>query len=135
MNGRISKAAKRPMTHRPAPIDNPHLRLSEELTGIVEMLARNNHDLWAKRRMDEGWRFGPRRNDKTRETPLLVPYEDLPESEKQYDRDNAIETLKKILAFGGRIEAPNLSAPAGEPIEKGVAGLLASWHSQVPRQL
>jgi len=73
---------------------------------LIEMLARNNHELWAARRMAEGWRYGPKRNDEKKETPALVPYEELSDSEKEYDRDNAIETLKTIIALGGRIDAP-----------------------------
>ena len=94
------------MSYQPAPIDNSRIELSPELQSLIEMLARNNHELWAKRRMDEGWRYGPRRDDVKKETPVLAPYDELPDSEKQYDRDNAVETLKTIIALGGRVEAP-----------------------------
>jgi len=92
--------------YSPTPIDNSKIELSPDLQALVEVLARNNHELWARRRMREGWGYGPNRNDEKRETPVLVPYEELPESEKEYDRDNAIETLKTILALGWRVEAP-----------------------------
>jgi class 3 adenylate cyclase/tetratricopeptide (TPR) repeat protein len=122
------------LSYQPAPIDNSSIELSKELSDLVELLARNNHDLWAKRRTEEGWRYGPRRDDEKKETPMLVPYENLPESEKQYDRDNAIEALKTIIALGGHVEAP---APALKAGERGadVTGLLASWRSRKPRQL
>lgn len=93
-------------TYRPRPIDTSGIELGAELLPLIELLARNNHELWAQRRMREGWRWGPRRDDASKETPLLVPYEELPESEKAYDRDNAAETLKVILALGGRIVPP-----------------------------
>ena len=94
------------MSYQPAPIDNSRIELSPELQSLIEMLARNNHELWAKRRMAEGWRYGPQRDDVKKETPVLAPYDQLPDSEKQYDRDNAVETLKTIIALGGRVEAP-----------------------------
>lgn len=92
--------------YRPRPIDTSGVELDPELDPLVELLARNNHELWAERRRREGWRWGPRRDDTRKETPLLVPYEELPESEKAYDRDMAAETLKVILALGGRIVPP-----------------------------
>jgi hypothetical protein len=94
------------MTYRPQPIDNSHIQLSPALQELIEMLARNNHELWAKRRMEEGWTYGPARDDKAKTSPVLVPYEELAESEKQYDRENAIETIRTIIALGGRVEAP-----------------------------
>ena len=37
-------------------------------------------------------------------TPLLVPYNELAESEKEYDRNTALETIKLIIKMGYRIE-------------------------------
>ena len=95
------------MRYQPSPIDNSTIVLSGDLQSLIELLARNNHELWAKRRIEEGWRYGPRRDDEKKETPVLVPYEQLPESEKEYDRDNAVQTIKTIIALGGRVEAPH----------------------------
>ena len=94
------------MDYKPTPIDNSHIRLSADLLALTDLLARNNHDLWARRRIREGWSWGLQRDDSKKQTPLLVPYENLPEGEKDYDRDNALETLKTILALGYRIEQP-----------------------------
>ena len=91
------------MTYQPAPIDNSHIELRAEVQKLVEMLARNNHELWAKGRMAEGWTFGDVKDGAKKTTPLLVPYEDLPESEKEYDRQMAVEALKTIVALGGTI--------------------------------
>jgi class 3 adenylate cyclase/tetratricopeptide (TPR) repeat protein len=123
------------LTYQPAPIDNSSIELSQELSDLVELLARNNHDLWAKRRTEEGWRYGPRRDDEKKETPMLVPYENLSESEKQYDRDNAIGALKTIIALGGRVEAAAPAPNAGHGSGTDVTGLLASWRAHKPRQL
>jgi len=66
-------------------------------------LAKNSHDIWANQRLKEGWKYGPGRNDDLKEHPCLVPYEELPESEKEYDRNAAIMTLKAITALGYKI--------------------------------
>jgi hypothetical protein len=84
-----------PSLYEPSPIDTSAGILADRLM-LLDVLARNNHDLWARRRMEEGWHYGAHRDDYKKETPLLVPYEDLPESEKEFDRDNVRETLKVI---------------------------------------
>src|SRR5215831_11575827 len=92
------------MEYRPAPIDTVHVVLSDTVCELTELLARNAHDLWARQRFADGWRFGRSRDDSKKEHPCLVPYEELPESEKEYDRAAALETIKLILALGYRIE-------------------------------
>jgi RyR domain len=94
------------MTYTPAPIDTSHVRLSPEILQLTERLAKNAHEVWAQERMAQGWRFGPERNDRRKEHPSLVPYEQLPESEKVYDRNTAMGTLKAILVLGYRIVEP-----------------------------
>jgi hypothetical protein len=91
-------------TYTPRPIDTSKVGLSEDLLQLTEQLAENAHDNWAKLRMAQGWTWGPARDDKAKEHPCLVPYAELPDSEKQYDRDTAMETLKAIIALGYRIE-------------------------------
>lgn len=91
-------------TYEPRPIDTAKVRLSEELRQLTEQLAENAHDNWARRRLSEGWTYGPVRDDAAKKHPDLVAYGDLPESEKHYDRDTAMETLKAIIALGYRIE-------------------------------
>jgi ryanodine receptor 2 len=88
----------------PAPVDTSAVSLPVELDELTEVLARNAHDLWARLRLEQGWRWGPARDDVRKEHPALVPYEALPESEKQADRETAVGTLKAILAFGYRID-------------------------------
>lgn len=90
--------------YEPRPRDTSGVRLPNDVAELTELLAKNTHENWARRRLEEGWRFGPRRDDAKKLHPLLVPYEQLPESEKEYDRQTAIETIKTILALGFRIE-------------------------------
>lgn len=94
------------MPYEPKPVDTSRVVLSEEMSALTEFLARNAHEIWASQRLANGWRFGPQRDDASSKHPCLVPYEDLPEPEREYDRKAAIETLKAILALGYRIVKP-----------------------------
>jgi hypothetical protein len=92
------------MVYRPTPIDTTKIKLADDLLELRERLAENTHDVWALRRLMEGWTYGPTRDDMAKQHPDLVPYADLPDTEKQYDRATAMETLKAIIALGYRIE-------------------------------
>lgn len=87
----------------PEPIDLSGITLPEGLAALGEHLARNTHEVWASQRMAEGWRYGPVRDDTQKRHPCLVPYEELPECEKEYDRKTSMESLKLIHQFGYRI--------------------------------
>lgn len=87
-------------TYRPKLIDLEHLSLPEGFEELREAIAENAHDTWAIERQSEGWTYGPRRDDNRLETPDMVPYAQLPESEKQYDRIMAEDTLKLLIALG-----------------------------------
>lgn len=86
--------------YTPKPVDTSKIVLPEEMEKLVELLARNCHDNWAKARIEQGWSYGPERNDEKKETPCLVPYEELPESEKEFDRITSTETVKTIMSLG-----------------------------------
>ena len=77
-----------------------NVELPADLLELSEMIAKNVHEVWAQSRIEEGWTYGPVRDDTKRQTPCLVPYEDLPESEKAYDRNTAMETIKLIISLG-----------------------------------
>ena len=87
----------------PKPIYSGDVVLPDGLEALCEQLARNTHDVWASRRIAEGWRYGPVRDDIQKLHPSLVPYEELPESEKEYDRRTSMESLKLLYKFGYRI--------------------------------
>jgi hypothetical protein len=89
--------------YQPRPIDTSKAVLPHELLALTERLAENSHDLWAIERLRQGWSWGPQRDDAARKHPCLVPYADLPESEKEFDRQAAMGTLKAILALGYRL--------------------------------
>lgn len=91
-------------TYHPAPVDTSDVILSPELLALTEQLAASVHDTWAIGRMQEGWQYAPGKvNPDQKTTPLLVPYDQLPESEKQYDRNTALQTLKLIHKLGYKI--------------------------------
>lgn len=91
------------MNYSPKPANTENIVLPEELLQLTEQIAENVHDVWAASRIAEGWTFGPERNDATKETPCLVPCSDLPEIEKDYDRNTALQTIKLILSLGYKI--------------------------------
>ena len=90
-------------TYIPKPAQTDDIVLSEELNSLVEAMAKNVHEVWAESRISQGWTYGPERNDVLKHHPCLVPYEDLPEVEKAYDRDTAVGTLKLICKLGFKI--------------------------------
>ena len=88
----------------PKPIDTTDVVLSEDLLELSEKLAEQVHEIWSEGRIEEGWTYGEERNDKSKQTPCLVPYSELPESEKAYDRRTAYATLKFIVKLGYEIK-------------------------------
>jgi len=110
--------------YRPRPQDTSGIELGPHLGGLTELLARHTHDVWSRLRFAQGWQYGPVRDDAAKRHPCLIPYEQLPESEKDADRATAIGTLKAIVALGyeltpaGAGRAPGTSAGSD-------AGLLA----------
>lgn len=88
----------------PQPMDTSDVQLPEELNDLIEQMSKNVHEVWAKNRMDQGWTYGPERSDILKQHPCLIPYEDLPEIEKAYDRDTALGTLKLISKLGFEIK-------------------------------
>ena len=88
----------------PHPIDTSDVVLPSDLLKLSEEIAENVHEVWAVGRIKEGWKYGPVKDVEKKETPQLVPYAELPESEKAFDRNTAFETLKLITKLGFTIE-------------------------------
>lgn len=87
----------------PEPIETKDVELSDDLRSLSEDLARHVHEVWAKGRIAQGWTHGPLRNDELKQTPCLVPYEELTEEERDYDRNTSQETLRFLIKQGYRI--------------------------------
>lgn len=90
--------------YKPKPIDTSDVQLPEELISLVERIAENVHDTWAEGRIKDGWTYGETRNDELKHHPCLVPYNELSDGEKAYDRNTAMETLKLIVKLGWTIK-------------------------------
>ena len=101
--------------YRPQPLQLDHIPLDAPLLELVEILAANAHEMWAHQRMSDGWSFGAERCDNSRRHPCLVPYSELPEAEKTYDRIAVLGTIRAVLALGFAIERrpPEAAAQPG----------------------
>lgn len=89
--------------YQPEPVDTSDVTVPEELMDLVEEMARNVHEVWAKSRIDQGWTWGESRDDEHKKHPELVPYDELSEEEKDYDRNTSLQTIKLILKLGFNI--------------------------------
>lgn len=89
--------------YTPHPLDTSDVKLPQELEVLVEQMAKNVHEIWAQERINQGWTYGNKRDDAKKHHPCLIPYEDLLEEEKVYDRNTSVETLKLILKLGFEI--------------------------------
>lgn len=94
------------MSYLPTPIDVSQVSLSPDLLQLTEQLAKNTHELWSAQRLAQGWTYGARRDDAQKQHPCLVPYDQLPESEKEFDRITALGALKLIIKLGYQISPP-----------------------------
>jgi ryanodine receptor 2 len=90
-------------SYQPTPIDTSGVTLPPEILALTERLAEHAHDVWARQRLQDGWTWGPARDDAARRHPCLVPYQELSQQERQYDRNAALDTLKAIIALGYRV--------------------------------
>lgn len=117
-----------PPLYTPAPLDTSNIVLADHITELTERLAENAHDLWAQERLRQGWHFGEKRDDAQKEHPCLVPYDVLPDSEKEFDRKTAVGSLKAILALGYRID------PSGTAFTVGGTQAMAAWHNYLEHE-
>lgn len=91
-------------SYRPEPLDLTDVVLPESLAELTEAIAENTHEVWSQNRMDEGWTYGSERDDDEKKHPDLVPYSELSEGEKDYDRATAMNAIKLIVKLGYKIE-------------------------------
>jgi len=89
--------------YTPQPIDTSDIVLPKDLEKLIEQMSKNVHDVWAETRIKQGWTYGKKRDDELKTHPCLIPYEDIPEEEKVYDRNTSVRTLKLLLKLGYKI--------------------------------
>jgi len=91
------------MGYVPNPVDTSDVSLPPMTVELANLIAKNVHDVWAKGRMEQGWTYGPNRDDERKQHPCLIPYVLLSDEEKEYDLNTAFETLKLIIKCGYKI--------------------------------
>lgn len=89
--------------YKPKPVDVSDVDLPDSLKELMEQIAENVHEVWSRGRMEDGWVYGPERDDNLKTHPCLIPYGELDEKEKEYDRSTALNTLKLIIKLGYNI--------------------------------
>ena len=94
---------KKQITYIPHPVDTSQTLMPDSLICLSELLAKNVHENWSAARIADGWKYGPTRNDKLKTNPCLVPFDELSDEEKSYDRITAVETIKLIISLGYNI--------------------------------
>jgi serine/threonine protein kinase len=99
----LADALRDSLTYQPRPIDVRNVQLPTGFDALVERLAKNTHDIWAQMRISEGWQYGHTRDDRLKVHPCLIPYEMLPENEKEYDRAMLTNALRAMVALGFEI--------------------------------
>lgn len=87
----------------PQPEDTSNINLPKELEPLIEKMSKNVHEVWAATRIAQGWKYGEKRNDDLKTHPSLIPYEELSEEEKVFDRNTSISTLKLIMKLGFKL--------------------------------
>lgn len=105
--------------YKPAPLDLSAVVLTPKLEELVDQLAENTHNLWAKERIQQGWTYGLNEDSETLRSPHLVPYSKVDDAIKKANRDTASETVRTLLIYGY-----NLDPPTGEGNEASLAEAL-----------
>ena len=78
--------------------------VSEDIKDILEEVAAEIHNVWMRERIRDGWTWSEA-SDSTKKThSSLIPYSELPESEKNYDRRTALVTIKCLMDKGFTIQ-------------------------------
>lgn len=94
----VIERGRRP--YEPHPYDINDVKLPKDLAELTEAIAENAHEVWAQKRKAEGWTYGPERNDRLKQSPDMIPYCELTDSEKEYDRATAMRSVKLLYRLG-----------------------------------
>ncbi|XP_039761395.1 ryanodine receptor isoform X13 [Pararge aegeria] len=95
--------------YKPAPLDLSAVTLTPKMDELVDQLAENTHNLWARERIQQGWTYGLNEDSDMHRSPHLVPYPKVDDAIKKANRDTASETVRTLLVYGY-----NLDPPTGE---------------------
>lgn len=98
---------------------------------LIEALARNTHNVWAREKIKRGWTFGISEvigsrdildliifcqfvDSTQKRTPHLVPYDHVDERIKEANREAAAENIRTLQLFGIFLESPIMEHDEGE---------------------
>ncbi|XP_030130376.4 ryanodine receptor 3 isoform X2 [Taeniopygia guttata] len=103
--------------YKPAPLDLSEVKLLPSQEFLVDKLAENAHNVWAKDRIKQGWTYGIQQDLKNKRNPRLVPYALLDERTKKSNRDSLREAVRTFAGYGYSIEPPDQEI-ADQTVEK-----------------
>ncbi|KAL4003146.1 RIH domain family protein [Acanthocheilonema viteae] len=95
---------------KPKPLDSHEIVLDDNMFPLIDALAKNTHNVWAREKIRRGWTFGLNEfvNTSQKRSPHLVPYEVVDQRIKEANRESATEFIKTLQLFGIFLEAPVL---------------------------
>uniref|UniRef100_A0A2K6ATD9 Ryanodine receptor 2 n=1 Tax=Macaca nemestrina TaxID=9545 RepID=A0A2K6ATD9_MACNE len=93
--------------YKPAPMDLSFIKLTPSQEAMVDKLAENAHNVWARDRIRQGWTYGIQQDVKNRRNPRLVPYTLLDDRTKKSNKDSLREAVRTLLGYGYNLEAPD----------------------------
>ncbi|XP_067335761.1 ryanodine receptor 3-like isoform X11 [Channa argus] len=103
--------------YKPSPLDLSDIKLTPGQELLVDKLAENAHNVWAKDRIKQGWTYGIQQDLKSKRNPRLVPYALLDERTKKSNRDSLREAIRTLIGYGYNIE-PSDQEGAGQVVER-----------------
>ncbi|XP_019717005.1 ryanodine receptor 1b isoform X5 [Hippocampus comes] len=93
--------------YKPAPLDLSHVKLTPNQNQLVEKLAENGHNVWARDRVRQGWTYSIVQDILNKRNPRLVPYNLLDERTKKTNRDSVNNAVRTLIGYGYNIEPPD----------------------------
>ena len=78
----------------------PDQRVTSFTASEVECLAILEHRRWLRERSQAGWVLGPMKDVRAKTSPYLVPWEDLPDRAREWNR-SAVRNIPALLATVG----------------------------------
>ena len=81
----------------------------------LEMLAEMEHERWMTQMLREGWQYAPEKDKIKKLHDALLPWDKLPEEQKEKDRA-LIRGIPKILAKAGYAIVKSRAGPVGKPV-------------------
>uniref|UniRef100_A0A3Q3G2B0 Ryanodine receptor 2b (cardiac) n=1 Tax=Labrus bergylta TaxID=56723 RepID=A0A3Q3G2B0_9LABR len=108
---------EQPSGYQPAPLDLRQVFLSPAHEELVNLLAENDHNVWARERIKQGWTYGAQQDVKAKRSPYLVPYSLLDERRRRVSMESLKETVCTLLAYGYSLETLNHKTSNGNILQ------------------